>query len=106
MAVEVNSVPLSLTIMPSRPRRWISRQIPRHAPPRDRSVGDRRQTLPGDVVDHIEDAEPTTTGELVMHEVQDRRALTLASTRIGARVPTARRRMRPFRTLRAHPESC
>ena len=40
MASEVNSVPLSETIMPGLPRRLISRQFPRHAPAWDRGVRD------------------------------------------------------------------
>lgn len=60
----------------------------------DRGAGDRRQAFARHVVDDVEHAE----GKLVMHKVQ--RALAFASTRIGARVPTARRRALRLRTER------
>ena len=71
MAFEVNSVPLSETIMPGLPRRCDQRrQLARHPPARDRGVGDRRQAFARHVVDDVEDAEPPAVGELVMDEVQ------------------------------------
>ena len=45
-------------------------QLSRDAASRDRGVGDRRQALAGDVVDHVENAEAAARGELVVHEVQ------------------------------------
>jgi hypothetical protein len=45
------------------------RQFPRHAPARDRGVRDRRQALPGHVIDDVQDAESSAAGELVMDEI-------------------------------------
>jgi hypothetical protein len=46
-----------------------SRQLARHAAPRDRRLGDRRQAFPRHVVDDVQDAEPPAAGELVVHEI-------------------------------------
>src|ERR1700758_3823854 len=62
MAFEVNSVPLSETIMPG----W------------DRGVRDRRQALPRHVIDDVQDAEPPAAGKLVMDEIH-----RPASVRLG-----------------------
>src|SRR4029079_4235701 len=45
------------------------RQLARHAPPRDRGVGDGAEALLGDVVDDVEDAKTPAAGELVVDEV-------------------------------------
>ena len=44
-------------------------QFARHPPSRDRGVGDRRQTLPRHIIDNVQDAEPSSAGELIMHEI-------------------------------------
>src|SRR6516165_2221715 len=70
MAFDVNSVPLSETIMPGLPRRPISAVSSRHASAGNRDVGDRRQALPRHVVDDVQDAEAATAGELVVDKIQ------------------------------------
>src|SRR5216684_1487965 len=70
MAFDVNSVPLSETIIPGLPRWYQRRQFARHPPSRDRRVGDRRQTFPGHVIDDVQDAEPAAAGELVVHKIK------------------------------------
>ena len=42
----------------------------RHAPARDRGVGDRRQALSRNVIVDVHDAKATITGELVVDEIQ------------------------------------
>ena len=76
------------------------RQLARHAPAGDRGVGDRRQAFPRYVVDNVEDPEPSAQANWSWTKSRDQRALATASTRIGARVPTARRRARRLRTVR------
>src|SRR5277367_570556 len=79
MAFEVNSVPLSETMMPGLPRRLINAVSSRATRrPQDRGVRDRRQALPRHVIDDVQDAEPSAAGKLVMDEV-DRPA----SVRLG-----------------------
>lgn len=51
------------------------------------------------VVDDVEHTEASAAGKLVMHEIQPAR-IRLCLDRIGARVPTARRRARRLRTVR------
>src|SRR6185312_11254157 len=46
------------------------RKLPDYPPARDRGVWDGCQTLPGHVIDDVEDAEATTAGELVLDEVE------------------------------------
>lgn len=46
------------------------RQFACHPPPRDRGVGDGRQTFPGHVIDDIQDPEATAAGELVVDKIQ------------------------------------
>lgn len=43
-----------------------SREFARHSGPRDRGVRDRREALPGNVVDHVEHPETVAIGELVV----------------------------------------
>lgn len=74
------------------------RQFSRDTATRDRCVRDRRQAFARHVFDHIEHAEASAAGELIVDEIQ--RALAFASTRIGARVPTARRLAFRLRTER------
>jgi hypothetical protein len=71
MAREVNSVPLSETIIPGLPRRSM-RAVSSRATRRPEIDGSgiAARTFPGDVVDDIQDAEPSTVGELVMDEIQ------------------------------------
>jgi hypothetical protein len=69
MAFEVNSVPLSETIMPGLPPLDQRRQFARHAPPGDRGVGDRRQAFPRHVVNDVQNAEPPAAGELIVDEI-------------------------------------
>src|SRR6201987_4816607 len=45
-------------------------QLTRHAPAGDRGVGDQGEALSGAVVDHRQDAEAPSVGELVRDEVQ------------------------------------
>lgn len=45
------------------------RQFPRHAATRDRGVEHSSQAFLRDIVDHVEDPEPPTLGELVVEEV-------------------------------------
>jgi hypothetical protein len=99
LALEVNSVPLSHTIMPGFP--WRSTSIVNsRATHRPRGVGDRRQALSRHVIDDVQDAEPSAADELSWTKPRDQRALAAASTRIGAPVPAARRRARRLRTVR------
>ena len=65
-------------------------QLACHALAIDRGLDDGRQAFLGDVVDHVEDAQPATGDELVVHEIDDERAFGVAAVRIGARVPVAR----------------
>ena len=44
-------------------------QFARHPSARDRGVDDRRETLLRDIVQHIEDPEAASIGELVLHEI-------------------------------------
>jgi hypothetical protein len=57
----VNSVPLSLTIAPGRPRRPISACISRTTLLPEGGVGDRGQALFGDVVDQRKQRNPKST---------------------------------------------
>lgn len=77
-----------------------TRQLSRHTPARDRGVGDGRQALAGHVIDDVENPKAAAIGHLIVDESSDQRALALASTRIGARMPTARRLARRLRTVR------
>src|SRR5664279_4972172 len=93
MAFEVNSVPLSLTIIPGLPRASIS------------IVSSRATRLPEIEVSGIAARQARVISSTMLRmrkrrpranwswtKSSDQRALTLASTRIGVRVPTARRR--------------
>ena len=65
-------MPLSLTIVSGRrpaPANDIV-EFPGHAPAGDRGVGDQRQAFSGAVVDHRQDAEAPTVGQLVGDKVQ------------------------------------
>jgi hypothetical protein len=64
-------VPLSLTIVLGRPH-WRKRLSSSRAdtPTGDRSVGDQRETFPGAIVDHRQDPEAPTIGQLVVNEVE------------------------------------
>lgn len=46
-----------------------------------------REALQGDIIDHVQDAEPLVTHELVMYKFSERRAFDPAFTRVGARAP-------------------
>ncbi|ABR64818.1 hypothetical protein Smed_6209 (plasmid) [Sinorhizobium medicae WSM419] len=67
------------------------RHLPCHTTPGDRGVGDRCQTFARHVIDDVEHTEPPSAGELVVYEIQRPAGIGSALTRIGARVPTARR---------------
>jgi hypothetical protein len=70
MAFEVNSVPRSETIGRGRPRRATMASSSRAIRlPEIRPVGDGCKAFLGDAIDHVEDAQPSTAGELVMDEV-------------------------------------
>ena len=70
-AFEVNSVPLSETIMPGLPRRSISAVSSRATRrPEIEVLRDRRQAFARHVVDDVQDAELSAAGELVMDEIQ------------------------------------
>ncbi len=45
-------------------------QFARHAPTRDRGVGDRAEAFLGHVVDYVQHPEPSSRAELVMHKVE------------------------------------
>ena len=82
-------------------------QFARHPTPGNRGVRYRGKTLAGHVIYDVQDAEPPSAAELVMHEPKvreakssDQRAFARASTKIGARVPMALRRARRLRTVR------
>jgi hypothetical protein len=68
MACEVNSVPLSLTIIPGLPLR--SMRVVSYPVTGNRCVRDGRQALVGDVIHHVEDPEPPAIGHLVVDEVE------------------------------------
>jgi hypothetical protein len=74
MAFEVRSVPLSVVTddyiraSPSPANNVV--QFARHTPAGDRGVGDQRQAFSGAVVNHRQDAEAPSVGELVRDEVQ------------------------------------
>lgn len=53
----------------------------------DRGVRDRCREFALDIINDIEHSKAFAAGQLIMDEIQ--RALTLSSTRIGARMPTA-----------------
>ncbi len=76
------------------------RQLTSNAPTGYRRVRDRGQAFARHVVDDVEHSEASAAGELVVHEVQRPARVRFASTRIGALVPTARRRARRLRTVR------
>ena len=46
------------------------REFASHPAARDRGVGNRRQALPGHVIDDVEDAKAATAGELVVDEIE------------------------------------
>ncbi len=73
-------------------------QLACHAPARDRRVRDRTEALLRHIVDDVEDAEAAPVRELIVDEVRGPGAFGFASTRMGARVPTALRRVRRLRT--------
>ena len=69
--MEVNSVPLSETIMPGLPRFAINVVSSRATRlPEIEVSGGRRQAFARHVVNDVKDAEPPSAGELIMHEVQ------------------------------------
>jgi hypothetical protein len=70
IALQVNSVPLSETIEPGLPRRASIAVSSRATRRPEIDVSDRAQTLLGDVVDDVEDAEASAIGELVIDEVE------------------------------------
>src|SRR6267154_1864219 len=70
MALDVSSVPLSLTIVAGLARQPMIASSARDASPADRGVGHQRQTLAGAVVVHLQDPEPAPVGELVGDEVE------------------------------------
>jgi hypothetical protein len=65
-AFEVNSVPLSETIMRGLPRRLINAVSSRATRRPEIDVSDRRQALSRHVVDDVQDAESSAAGKLVM----------------------------------------
>lgn len=66
----VSSVPLSLTIIAGRALGNRPVQLPRNPQARDRGVGDKPDTLSGEVIDHRKNAKPALTGEGIRHEVE------------------------------------
>jgi hypothetical protein len=71
MALLVNSVPLSLTIvlgLPALAKELI--ELAGDPDARDRGIGDERQAFARAVVDHDQDAHATAINELVGHEVE------------------------------------
>ena len=101
MALEVSSVPLSLTMRrrPAAPGDD-GVQFARDPRPRQRGVGDQRQALAGAVVDHRQDAEAPAVGHLVGDEVQAPALVgDCRGTSIGRRVPMARLRPPRRRTV-------
>ena len=100
MALEVSSVPLSLTIVAGRPRqRDDGVQLAGDPPARDRGVGHQRQTLAGAVVEHRQDPEAAAVGQLVGDEVQAPALVGRIGVSIGRRVPMARLRPPRRRTI-------
>jgi len=65
----------------------------------DRGVRNRGQTFASHVVDDIEHTEAPAQANWSWTKSSDQRAFGFASTRIGARVPTARRLARRLRTV-------
>ncbi|KZX94185.1 hypothetical protein A3721_10075 [Sulfitobacter sp. HI0023] len=57
----------------------------RPSAPRDRGVRDRREALPGNIIDHVEHSEALAARELVMDEIQ-------RPARIGSRLDQDRPR--------------
>src|ERR1700722_19735780 len=70
MAFEVNSVPLSETIMPGLPRRLINAVSSRATRrPEIEVSGIAARHLPRHLIDDVQDAEPSAAGKLVMDEI-------------------------------------
>ena len=87
MAFEVNSVPLSLTIMRGHPLSSKMRSSSRTTRRPVRGVHHQVQTLSGEVIDQGEDAEASATHQRVCHEVE--RPAQIATLRDRHRRPRA-----------------
>ncbi len=100
MAFDMNSVPLSETIMPGLPRLVISAVSSRatRRPEIDVSgIAARHSRVTSSTMFRMRNRRPLANWSWT--KSSDQRALAFASTRIGARVPTARRRARRLRTV-------
>jgi len=100
MAFEVNSVPLSETIMPGLPRRAINVVSSRATrfPEIDVSgIAARHSRVTSSTTLRMRNRRPQANWSCT--KSSDQRAFGFASTGIGARVPTARRRARRLRTV-------
>ena len=101
MAFEVNSVPLSETIMLGLPRRSIKTVSSRatRRPEIDVSgIAAKHSRVTSSTMFRMRNRRPQASWSWT--KSRDQRALAAASTRIGARVPAARRRPRRLRTAR------
>ena len=101
MALEVNSVPLSETIMQGLPRRLInavSSRATRRPEIEVSGIAARHSRVTSSTMFRMRNCRPQASWSWT--KSRDQRALAAASTTIGARVPTARRRDRRLRTVR------
>ena len=101
MAFEVNSVPLSDTIMPGLPRRSIKTVSSRatRRPEIDVSeIAAKHSRVMSSTMFRMRSRRPQASWSWT--KSTDQRAFGLDSTRIGARDPSARRRARRLRTVR------
>src|SRR5277367_549561 len=100
-AFEVNSVPLSETIMPGLPGRSInavSSRATRRPEIEVSGIAARHCRVTSSTMLRIRNRRPKANWSWT--KSRDQRALAAPSTTIGARVPTARRRDRRLRTVR------
>ena len=101
MAFEVNSVPLSETIMPGLPRRLInavSSRATRRPEIEVSGIAARHSRVTSSTIFRMRNRRPQASWSWT--KSTDQRAFGLDSTRIGARDPTARLRARRLRTVR------
>ncbi|PWE77300.1 hypothetical protein XF30_11550 [Bradyrhizobium sp. SUTN9-2] len=100
MALQVNSVPWSDAIIPGLPRRWtiaVSSRATRRPEIDVSGMAPRHSLVTSSTMVRMRKRRPLANWSWT--KSSDQRAFGLASTRIGARVPTAWRRARRLRTV-------